>query len=50
MDVICRCTTTCGRRGSVVAYMVARGDARVSRECLNLGNDIIADAMESQLD
>jgi hypothetical protein len=37
----------CGKTGSLVAYVVARGDARVCSECLVLAQEIIAEELGS---
>jgi hypothetical protein len=34
----------CGKKGPLVAYLVARGDARICSECLVLCQEIIAEA------
>jgi ClpX C4-type zinc finger protein len=34
----------CGKKGPLVAYLVARGDARIGSECLGLCQEIIAKA------
>ena len=35
----------CGKTGSLVAYMIGRGDARICSECLVLCQEIIAEAL-----